>query len=116
MTASSENREDDLCPQCCRKRNGCFLTYTPRTGQSAIGPKAASNASEAANPTVSDALPRKHLVSPFSTLHCNWKREHTLPREFGTYLPNIIATLRFGRKSPVYELSGFAPNRWQLIL
>lgn len=41
---------------------------------------------------------------------------HTLPREFGTYLPNIIATLRFGRKSPVYELSGFAPNRWQLTL
>ena len=89
---------------------------TTGTRQSAVGPQAASNASEAANPTVSDALSRKHLVSLFWTLHRNWKREHTLPREFGTYLPNIIATLRFGRKSPVYELSGFAPNRWQLTL
>jgi len=60
-----------------------FRQVTPKTGQSAIGPQAASNASEAANPTVSDALPRKHLVSLFWTLHRNWKREHTLPREFG---------------------------------
>lgn len=46
-----------------------FLRKAPETRLSRSGPQAASNASEAANPTVSDALRRKHLVSLFWTLH-----------------------------------------------
>ncbi|WP_239807178.1 hypothetical protein, partial [Croceicoccus hydrothermalis] len=55
----------------------------PRSG-SCTGPETASNASLAQNPSARNAFaPSASFLAFFWVVHRSWKREHTLPRDFG---------------------------------
>ena len=52
-------------------------------------------------------MSRQHVASPFWTVFCSCEQEHIAPGDIGKYVHDFTRKLRIGRKSPVYELSGF---------